>query len=84
MVVTDHYNTPRAEWLVTVAIALKKVPLFVEGQCFTDGWLCPVLDISGYHRYPDKPGDVVVPMWNVHAPIRLGNLAGEVSMDSGY
>ena len=56
----------------------------VEGQCFTDGWLCPVPDISGYYRYPDKPGNVVVPMWNGHAPIRLGNLAGEVSIDSSY
>ena len=56
----------------------------VEGQCLTDGWLCPVPDICGYYRYPDEPGDVVVPMWNGHDPIRLGNLAGEVSIDSGY
>ena len=26
MVVADHYNTPRAEWLVMAVIALKKVP----------------------------------------------------------
>ena len=77
MVVADHYNTPRAEWLVMAAIALKKVPKKVEGQCFTDGWLCPVPDISGYYIYPDKPGNVLVPMWNGHAPIMLGNLAGE-------
>ena len=68
MVVADHYNTPRAEWLVMAVIALKKVPWFQKG---------------GY-MYPDKHGNVVVPMWNGHAPIRLGNLAGEVSIDSGY